>query len=119
MAVKQRLGDWHPGRHQSADRRNVRPDAQEQAAANREAIGRVVIDRGPTGENSRPSDDRPARIGPYAIERKLGEGGMGVVYAARDERLQRTIALKTLSSLAQDPDARKRFWREARAAASV
>ena len=59
------------------------------------------------------------RIGQYTIERKLGAGGMGVVYAARDERLQRTVALKTLSSLSNDPTARKRFWREARAAASV
>src|SRR6185436_17920862 len=42
-----------------------------------------------------------------------------VVYAARDERLERTVALKTMSSLAQDETARKRFWREARAAASV
>ena len=43
---------------------------------------------------------------------------MGVVYAARDERLGRAVAVKTLSSL-RDETARRRFWREARAAASV
>ncbi|MBA3272002.1 MAG: protein kinase [Acidobacteria bacterium] len=61
----------------------------------------------------------PRRIGRYFIERRLGEGGMGVVYAARDERLQRTIAVKTLSSRADDDTAREHLRREARAAASV
>jgi serine/threonine protein kinase/tetratricopeptide (TPR) repeat protein len=60
----------------------------------------------------------PGQLGHYIIERKLGEGGMGVVYAARDEKLQRTIAIKTMA-IAPDEAARQRFWREARAAASV
>jgi serine/threonine protein kinase/tetratricopeptide (TPR) repeat protein len=80
---------------------------------------RPARDNAPTEEYAPAPGAAPARIGPYVIERKLGEGGMGVVYAARDERLQRTIALKTLSSPAGDPTARQRFWREARAAASV
>jgi len=66
-----------------------------------------------------PPGGAPGQIGRYAILRKLGEGGMGVVYAARDIRLERTVALKTMSSLAGEETARKRFWREARAAASV
>ncbi|HEV7500237.1 MAG TPA: protein kinase, partial [Vicinamibacteria bacterium] len=68
---------------------------------------------------TQPGGTVPARIGHYAVVRKLGEGGMGVVYAARDERLERTVAVKTMSSVAPDEVARKRFWREARAAASV
>jgi eukaryotic-like serine/threonine-protein kinase len=66
-----------------------------------------------------PPGSLPTRIGTYTVVRKLGQGGMGIVYAARDERLDRTVALKTMSSPAQDETARRRFWREARAAASV
>jgi serine/threonine-protein kinase len=61
----------------------------------------------------------PSRIAHYAIERTLGEGGMGIVYAARDERLERTVALKMMSSLTGDEQARQRFWREARTLARV
>jgi len=73
-----------------------------------------------SGLTSAPQGDvAPERFGHYAITHKLGAGAMGVVYAARDERLGRTVALKTMSSVASDDTARKRFWREARAAASV
>ncbi len=65
-----------------------------------------------------PSPDLPERLGRYAILYKIGQGGMGVVYAARDERLGRTVAVKTLSGIS-DETTRRRFWREARAAASV
>ena len=71
----------------------------------------------PAGDDVR--DRLPSRYGHYAIERKLGEGGMGIVYAARDEKLHRRVALKTMTVLSQDETARQRFWREARAAASV
>jgi eukaryotic-like serine/threonine-protein kinase len=73
----------------------------------------------PPFATSLPQDGLPARIGHYAITRKLGEGGMGVVYAARDSRLERTVAVKTMSSVGSDETARKRFWREARSAAAV
>lgn len=79
-------------------------------------IGVCVPDN--EADTTHSSDGRlPARMGRYTIERKLGEGGMGVVYAARDDRLDRIIALKTLS--AADESSRQRLWREARAAASV
>ncbi len=58
-------------------------------------------------------------IGHYRIERRLGEGGMGVVFAARDERLERPVALKVVRTELNDPQLLARFWREARAAAAL
>jgi hypothetical protein len=60
------------------------------------------------------------RIGPYEIERVIGRGGMGVVYCARDVRLDRRVALKALPPV-HDGDAglRERLRREARAAATI
>ena len=61
-----------------------------------------------------------ARVGQYRLERRLGGGGMAVVYLARDERLDRPVALKVLAPvLAEDEAFRKRFIRESRAAAGV
>ena len=60
------------------------------------------------------------RIGPYLIDSRLGVGGMGVVYAAHDEALDRPVALKVISpQLADDEEFRARFVREARAMASL
>jgi serine/threonine protein kinase len=56
----------------------------------------------------------------YAIESLLGQGGMGVVYLAKDTRLQRPVALKVLKpDLVSNADRRKRFLLEARSAAAL
>jgi hypothetical protein len=60
------------------------------------------------------------RIGQYQIVREVGRGGMGVVYLARDTRLDRDVAIKALPvELASDPARLERFEREARTLASL
>jgi hypothetical protein len=73
-----------------------------------------------------PSDQPlPARLAAalgdaYTIEGEVGRGGMGVVYRARDERLQRRVAIKVLPpELAFQQDIRERFTREAQTAAKL
>ena len=59
-------------------------------------------------------------LGPYRILGKLGEGGMGEVYKARDTRLDRTVAIKILpTELSADPERRVRFEREAKSIAGL
>lgn len=75
----------------------------------------------------RPAPARPMKspkqgdtIGRYLIRSKLGEGGMGEVYRAYDQKLNRDVALKLLpSAFSQDPDRLLRFEQEAQAAGAL
>jgi serine/threonine protein kinase len=61
-----------------------------------------------------------AKLGHFEILGRLGRGGMGEVYRARDSRLKREVAIKVLPvSFARDPDRIERFEREARAASAL
>jgi tetratricopeptide (TPR) repeat protein len=61
-----------------------------------------------------------SRVAGYLLEEEIGAGGMAVVFRARDEQLDRLVALKLLTpGLAADEEFRRRFLREARAAAAV
>ncbi len=59
------------------------------------------------------------KLGPYEIQSPLGAGGMGEVYKARDTRLERTVAIKVLSQLSDNPDLKQRFEREAKTISSL
>ena len=60
------------------------------------------------------------RIGPYEIAESIGAGGMGIVFRARDQALERDVAIKILpQSLADDAELRQRFAREGRLLAAV
>ncbi|HXY38938.1 MAG TPA: protein kinase [Vicinamibacteria bacterium] len=70
-----------------------------------------------TGRSASASPGGPARFGRYRVLERIGQGGMGVVFAAEDDSLGRRVAVKTIAE--PDEAARKRFRREARAAAAV
>src|SRR5881397_3687203 len=60
------------------------------------------------------------RIGSFVVGTPLGEGGMGIVFRARDTKLERDVALKLLPEhFADDPDRLSRFKREAQMLASL
>ncbi len=110
-----------------------RPDPKEFAAGfdapDREEIERRVTAyltdwNGVSSRDTVPAEGLSAtatqRFGDYRIVAELGRGGMGVVYLAWDEALQRSVALKILTrELAQNPRRLARFEREATAAARL
>ncbi len=80
------------------------------------------LDARPSYSYLAPSDraDSLGRLGKYEVLRVLGQGGMGVVFAAFDNSLRREVAIKVPSAaLGATQDAHERFMREARAIAAV
>ncbi len=66
------------------------------------------------------SSPMPSRISHFEILEKLGGGGMGVIYKARDTRLDRFVAIKLLPpDRAADPERRRRLLAEAKAASAL
>jgi len=88
--------------------------------------GKVVLDR-PAWEQASSSLDSVRtqflpgeQLGSYRVEAKIGAGGMGEVYRARDTKLEREVAIKVLpASVAQDPERRARFEREGKVLAAL
>lgn len=74
-------------------------------------IGSAQTGTAPTAPTQRK------RIGRFTIQRELGRGGMGAIFAAHDDRLERDVAIKVLHH--DGPDARQRLVREAKALAKL
>jgi serine/threonine-protein kinase len=90
-------------------------DAHDRAGTFLETAARVMIDRAAPAQE----DMIGTRLGAYLIEARLGAGGMGEVYLARDSKLDRPVALKLLSSRITDPERFRRFRQEAHAASAL
>lgn len=75
---------------------------------------------GKSGDSSSAAEPELRKLGKYLIERKLGQGGMGAVYLARDPELRRMVAIKVLPrDKASNPILVRRFKAEAQAAAQL
>jgi serine/threonine protein kinase len=124
--------------HQAAELApEARPAFLDQACAGDESLRREVESllahdaeggstlakavAGAAGDAAAITEDLSGRtIGPYRVLRRIGTGGMGVVYQARDTQLDRSVAIKVLpADRLADPDRKRRFIREAKAASAL
>jgi serine/threonine protein kinase len=84
------------------------------------AHGNTITEAGFSFLSPPQGPDELGRMGHYRVQRLLGRGAMGIVFAAEDGRLSRVVALKVMRpSIAEEPEARQRFLREARAMAAM
>src|SRR5215472_16343516 len=96
---------------------SLREEVERLLETERESLENPMLD---ALERMSPELVRGEMLGPFRIETKIGQGGMGVVYRAWDTRLDRRIALKVLRpKQVNDPMYRQRLFREARAASGL
>src|SRR5438876_1114051 len=120
---RRRPGD--PGRPHPGGLSGRAEQKRERPGRRVELPGAAATRAGPRQEEAQ--EEKGARLsvqtiesGRYTVERRLGGGGMAVVYLARDEELDRLVAVKVLAeNLAGDEEFRERFLREARMAARL
>jgi len=79
----------------------------------------MTVSRGGAGPGKAHNFPPGTQLGDFTLHRKLGEGGMGTVFEAFDAKTKRRVALKILKHQLNTPEARKRFLREGRTAASI
>src|SRR5579862_6846691 len=84
-----------------------------------EELGNIMATVAPSMDSDHSQSLVGQTISHYEILEKLGEGGMGEVYKARDLVLGRMVAVKVLHSSGQTQDKRLRFLQEARAASAL
>ena len=84
-----------------------------------ETIAASLADTGPSAEEGLDKRPMHPRLGRYVLLEPLGEGGMGIVYAAYDPELDRRVAIKLIRSKITDEEARLRLQREAQAMAKL
>jgi serine/threonine protein kinase len=108
----------HPGPAGQQASANPAKPARPRTRSSRPRASRAK--KGPGGPVAPPGLGPGAEVAGYRLDEQIGQGGMAVVFRARDQRLDRQVALKLLApGLAADVAFRQRFIRESRAAAAV